>query len=248
MPFYVSDYLADTSHLSTVEHGAYMLLIMHYWRNAGLPDDEQKLARICRMTTRQWDAARDTIAEFFGEGWTHSRIDKEIARAADKSERRATSGQRGGIAKSLKTKESGLANATILPEQKPSNALASSSQPQPQPQLEREEDLVVLTNNIVGFEPKSKNRKPKNQKRNYSPAFEILWETFPFQRNASKAKAFEAYEGLSDEDKELALDGALVHLEFWRKRRERYPDYDGPHLSTWLNERRFETALEARQQ
>ena len=80
MPLYVADYLADTGHLSTVEHGAYLLLIMHYWQNAGLPDDDKKLSRIVRMTADEWADVRETLADLFSEGWVHGRINAELAR------------------------------------------------------------------------------------------------------------------------------------------------------------------------
>jgi uncharacterized protein YdaU (DUF1376 family) len=83
MPFYVADYLADTGHLSTIEHGAYMLLIMHYWQKGGLPADERMIARVARMTTEQWAESREVLALMFGDGWTHKRIDTELAKATE---------------------------------------------------------------------------------------------------------------------------------------------------------------------
>ena len=111
MPLHVAEYVADTTHLSTVEHGAYLLLIMHYWQNRGLPADDAKLARICRMPVAEFTAIRDTLAEFFADGWTHKRIDAELAKADEKYEKRASAGRKGGIAKSA------ASNATAMPEQ-----------------------------------------------------------------------------------------------------------------------------------
>lgn len=122
MPLYVADYLADTSHLSCEEHGAYLLLIMHYWQKGGLPDDDRKLASIARAMPEQWLSMRDTIAEFFGEGWTHARIDEELAEAEEKYQKRANAGRKGGKAKAM-------------PEQSLSNAKAGLNQPQPQPPI-----------------------------------------------------------------------------------------------------------------
>ena len=98
MPFYISDYIADTMHLGTLEHGAYVLLIAHYWRHGGLPDDDLKLARIVRATAEQWSEIRPALRPFFSEGWTHKRIDSELAQAAEKYERRASAGRSGGLA------------------------------------------------------------------------------------------------------------------------------------------------------
>lgn len=95
MPLYIADYRADTAHLSAAEHGAYLLLIMHYWSTGELPDDDRPLARIACMTTSEWKRARPTIERFFHDGWKHNRIDAELARAADiSSKRRASAEQR----------------------------------------------------------------------------------------------------------------------------------------------------------
>jgi uncharacterized protein YdaU (DUF1376 family) len=85
MPLYIADYLADTAHLTTAEHGAYLLLIMHYWRNEGLPTDEDQLRRITRMSARAWAASRDNLRSLFSPEWRHTRVDHELAQAIEKS-------------------------------------------------------------------------------------------------------------------------------------------------------------------
>lgn len=84
MPFYISDYLRDTQHLSTAEHGAYFLLIMHAWTHEGaLPCDETRVARIAKMTPKEWKASREVILEFLALGNDCYRIPR-VDHAADK--------------------------------------------------------------------------------------------------------------------------------------------------------------------
>ena len=47
LPLWTDAYLGDTTHLTTIEHGAYMLLLMVSWRSPDcrLPDDDAMLAR-----------------------------------------------------------------------------------------------------------------------------------------------------------------------------------------------------------
>lgn len=91
MPLYIADYLADTAHLNAAQSGAYLHLIMHYWQTGSLPDNDQALMRIARMTAVEWKHNRNTIAGFFLDGWKHKRIDSELAHVADVSSKRRAS-------------------------------------------------------------------------------------------------------------------------------------------------------------
>jgi len=95
MAFYPADYLADTGHLTLAEHGAYLLLIFHYWNKGSLPTDERQLARIVRASPDEWAQMRDVISEFFTEDWRHKRIEKEIARSELRYAQRLEASRRG---------------------------------------------------------------------------------------------------------------------------------------------------------
>lgn len=86
MPLYIGDYLADTSRLTTEQHGAYLLLIMDYWRNGRLPDDDAILANISRLSLESWAKHREVLQGFFeaqdGE-WVHARIEQEKDKSGD---------------------------------------------------------------------------------------------------------------------------------------------------------------------
>lgn len=85
MPVFIGDYHASTPHLQTHEHGAYLLLMMAYWRNGGrLPDDDKRLAAITKATPREWKKLREVLAEFFRleDGfWVQKRLDAELIKA-----------------------------------------------------------------------------------------------------------------------------------------------------------------------
>jgi len=65
MPLYVGDYLGDTGHLTTAQHGAYLLLMMHYWRKGELPDDDRQLSKITKLPLRTWGEYRPVLQDFF---------------------------------------------------------------------------------------------------------------------------------------------------------------------------------------
>jgi uncharacterized protein YdaU (DUF1376 family) len=93
MPLDIDAYLADTGHLSVIEHGAYMLLIMRYWKDGGLPDDEERVRVFSRLSPSQWAESRANIAAFFDDHWHHKRIDAELAKASEIIAKRKSAGQ-----------------------------------------------------------------------------------------------------------------------------------------------------------
>lgn len=101
MPLYVGDYLGDTGHLTTTQHGAYFLLMMHYWRKGGLPNDDKQLSKITKLPLKVWAEWKDVLQDFFheadGDPWRHKRIDAELFKMMEVSSKRAIAGQKGGI-------------------------------------------------------------------------------------------------------------------------------------------------------
>jgi uncharacterized protein YdaU (DUF1376 family) len=85
MPVFIGDYLADTMHLTTEQHGAYLLLLFHLWRRGSLRDDDAVLAKISGLSENAWNLHRPALAEFFkihNGLWQHGRVEKEKARVA----------------------------------------------------------------------------------------------------------------------------------------------------------------------
>lgn len=133
MPLYIGDYLADTGHLTTVQHGAYLLLIMHYWRKRELPADDKQLAAIAKLPLRIWLDCKEIIQAFFHDGWKHKKIEAELAKRIQVSEKRAASGAMGGKSKSQAT-------AKQKPSKSEANASFCSSMTQSQSQSQKDSE------------------------------------------------------------------------------------------------------------
>lgn len=134
MPLYVRDYLADTVHLSTLEHGAYLMLILYYWLHEGLPSEDAKLARIVHLPPEQWAEIRSTLAELFEPEWRHKRIETELTITKEKYQKRAKAGRQGGVASGRARQK--RTNAEAILQREASDAEAGLNQPQPQSQTQ----------------------------------------------------------------------------------------------------------------
>lgn len=92
MPLWTDAYLGDTRHLTTEEHGAYLLLLMEAWRrpSCSLPDSDQLLARLSGLTPAKWKRAKPIIMGFWkidgrSREWVQKRLKKEREKTASKS-------------------------------------------------------------------------------------------------------------------------------------------------------------------
>jgi len=210
MQLYVADYLGDTRHLTTEQHGAYLLLLMTMWRSEGrLPNDSKKLARITGCTASRWARIADDVLAFFdvdGDDLTNKRLMLELEKATEKSFQRAVSGTKGGKAKALKSKKPAVANASDL--------LCHSSEPEP----EREEAIASLSTRPTRVE--------------VARGWTEFWSLYP--RKVAKdaaAKAFpKALARIDGPDPvTVLLDGLRRALPGWDD-----PEFI-PHPATWLN-------------
>lgn len=104
MPMFWDAYMADTSHLSLEEHGAYQLILGHMWLNRGaVPDDDQDNARRLRVSVAKWRKLKARLTPpliFFGpendRKITQKRLQIEWNVVADFRDRQRQKGRRSG--------------------------------------------------------------------------------------------------------------------------------------------------------
>jgi uncharacterized protein YdaU (DUF1376 family) len=123
MAYYGDDYLGDTQHLTTIQHGAYHLIMWAAFKRGGyLPDDDLQLAAIARLTPTEWRKMSCIIRGFFrkaDDGQTYlKRAREEFEKAQANAEYKAEHGRKGARERWRRHQETECpSNARAMPEQ-----------------------------------------------------------------------------------------------------------------------------------
>jgi uncharacterized protein YdaU (DUF1376 family) len=134
MPLYVADYLSATSRLTTEQHGAYLLLLMDYWKNGPPPDNDGVLAQITRLSPSAWSNARTMLEAFFqvqSGQWSHHRVDEELAKANHNKDVNRRRGLAGAAARYDKKDAPTMLQASLGDSTSPSPSPSPTSKPSP---------------------------------------------------------------------------------------------------------------------
>lgn len=104
MQLYIADYLADTMHLSTEEHGAYLLLMFNYWQT-GRSIPKSRLSKIARLSNDRWSSVEPSLKEFFndnGTEWVHDRIERDLEMVRSSQRQKSDAGKASARARKVK--------------------------------------------------------------------------------------------------------------------------------------------------
>jgi uncharacterized protein YdaU (DUF1376 family) len=189
MPLFIGDYRAATTHLTTLEHGAYLLLIMSYWqRGKPLPSDDERLARMAGVTMDEWKAMRPALAEFFAHGdgvWVHDRIEEELEKARDKSAKAQAAGRKSANARMVvrPTPDEQTLNACSTDVERTPNSLESESEKKKTKRPRRSADSEEVRANLEKvLSPEMAQEVIDHRNRKRSPltprAAELLADSF----------------------------------------------------------------------
>lgn len=102
LPIFTDAYLADTRHLTTLQHGAYFLLMMTAWRSSGcdLPDDDKLLARWSGLDIRTWKNNKNAVMGLWrlvSGRWTQGRLKDQHENSCSLVAQRAAAGRSSAL-------------------------------------------------------------------------------------------------------------------------------------------------------
>jgi uncharacterized protein YdaU (DUF1376 family) len=140
--FYMGDYQKDTNRLTTLEHGAYFLLLQECWTHGQIPSAPEDRAAIVKMPLKDWLKIAPKIGAYFNEDGTQKRATKEIEKAEATRLRKAVAGHLGGT-------KSGISRA-IKQHNRSRREAELQARHQPEPKLSEATLNSKITSSEVG--------------------------------------------------------------------------------------------------
>ena len=184
LPLFTDAYLGDTTHLTTAEHGAYLLLLIAQWRSKDctLPNDDKLLSRYTKMNRKEWGKARPILESFFrvnGTTWVQQRLQDEKRYVEEKRKGNIASGK----VSALKRKERHSANViTNVPTEGVTNDQRTTNQP-----------LTLTLNPIKDITTHSSTLRETPLFDELGAAWKRIWESYPRTRRGNQAKSKAAF-------------------------------------------------------
>jgi uncharacterized protein YdaU (DUF1376 family) len=215
MQLWTDAYLGDTAHLTTTEHGAYLLLLMTAWRTSdcSLPDDDRMLARYARMTPTQWARIKPLMLTFWhveNGRWKQRRLTDEWVAVRQKREAAAANGKLSALKK----------KGRHSTKREPSVNEASTT------------TTTATANDVIA---NAITHKPRKSAASDDAGFERFWARYP--KRIGKQAAIKAWQAAHKRghDTERIMAGLARYDGCW-------PDDAQfiPHAATWLNQGRYD--------
>lgn len=155
--FYMGDYQKDTNRLTTLEHGAYFLLLQECWTHGNIPMEPADRAAIAKMSLREWLKIAPKVNAYFNDDGTNNRATREIEKAEVIRTKRAIAGQRGGI-------KSGISKAIATGRRSKFEANAYQTTEQTSQQTGQQKDCPAeaINNNNIKTTTACVERRPAN--------------------------------------------------------------------------------------
>lgn len=198
LPWFAFDreaYISNTMHLTTEEHGAYLLLMLTYYGTGKpLPGYDRALASIVKLPLERWGVIRVALEPFFvvdGDVWRHERIEAELLEASSKH---AAAVAKSKAAHEARYGKKTTGDAQSMPQAAPkpasrkkpaSSKSQASSQPAPStPQAEHQpahlqEHITLSNERVIAREQNDDNPTKAIDRLGEEKSFNPLGTTLP---------------------------------------------------------------------
>lgn len=229
---FMGDYAKDTAHLTLAEHGAYTLLLDHYYATEKpLPEDYQALYRICRaFDKKEQMAVRSVVDAYFpvsDGGRINMRAYKQLIEDTNRVETARANGKKGGRPKKETQQE---------PNGKPKNNPAGFNSDNPKETQQEPNTKAHHSQSHTNKKHMSVSTDDKGLR------FEEFWQSWPkTQRKVAKAECKKKWR-LRKLDS--FADKIISHVEAMKQTKTWLDGFE-PAPLTYINQRRWLDGLPA---